>query len=58
MSMRPQPFQIDVGQPVLDDLQMRLQRSRWTPHHGRSWLGLRNQPRVSAGAGELLAHGL
>ncbi len=28
MSMRPQPFHIDVGQPVLDDLRMRLQRSR------------------------------
>lgn len=33
----PRPFQIDVPQPVLDDLQLRLKRTRWPSGHDTDW---------------------
>src|SRR5687767_7542469 len=34
----PQPFQIDVPQPILDDLRARLARTRWTDEvEGAGW---------------------
>ena len=36
--MAPRPFRIDVSQDVLDDLQLRLERTRWPePIPGVGW---------------------
>ncbi len=53
--MKTEPFEINIPQEVLDDLQERLQCTRWPDEVKRCRLGLRHEPGLYEGANKLLA---
>ena len=52
------PLTIEVPDAVLDDLDRRLETTRWPGEIARVGLGLRHQPGLCAGVGGVLAHSL